>query len=49
MNERKGNYNIFINESKFDIMKHLNIRLKKLCQNRRILSKFAKHLKKDDL
>ena len=26
MNGRKGNYNIFINESKFDIMKELNIR-----------------------
>ena len=26
MNGRKGNYNIFTNESKFDIMKELNIR-----------------------
>merc|ERR1712083_860336 len=40
MNGRKGNYNIFINESKFDIMKELNIRENNFVRKGRLYQKF---------
>ena len=40
MNGRKGNYNIFINESKFDIMKELNIRENNFVRKGSLYQKF---------